>query len=94
MFPSPRSWCGIPSGEINPAARNPQFSHGARRRINLIIKTITAITRSKLLKATWQINPIAQSTSKTTKIAQNINRLSWRSLYRRTSRVRALSRVV
>jgi hypothetical protein len=52
---------------------NLQFSpHGARLRTNLTIKTITAITRSRLLKAIWQINPMAQSTSKITKIAQNI----------------------
>jgi hypothetical protein len=49
-----------------------QFLYGARLRTNLIIKAITAITRSRLLNAMWQINPIAQNISKTTKIAQNI----------------------
>jgi hypothetical protein len=49
-----------------------RFGHGARPRTNLIIRMITAITRSRWLKAIWQINPSAQSMSKATKIAQNI----------------------
>lgn len=49
-----------------------ESAHRARPRTNRIIKTIKAITRARLLNATWQRTPTAQSMSKATKITQNI----------------------